>query len=83
MPVGEEPGRIFGEAQQTYRWSRLKNMAPATQFRLVKEEVFPFIKNLHADGASSYARFFCASWRRYARSAQAVRTSRSRLRESP
>ncbi len=60
MPVGEEPGRIFGEVQQTYRWSRLKNMAPATQFRLVKEEVFPFIKNLHADGAS-YARFFCAS----------------------
>lgn len=60
MPAGEEPGCIFGEAQQTYRWSRLKNMAPATQFRLVKEEVFPFIKNLHADGTSSYARFFCA-----------------------
>lgn len=48
---------IFGETQQSYRWSRLKNLPPAEQFRLMKEEIFPFIKTLHSDAEAAYSRF--------------------------
>ena len=49
--------RIFGPEQQNYRWSRFKNMAPAVQFKLMQEEIFPFIKGLHPDDEASYTRF--------------------------
>ncbi len=53
----ENEEKIFGPKEQDYRWSRFKNMAPAVQFRLMQEEIFPFIKNLHPDDAASYTRF--------------------------
>ena len=37
---------IFSEAQQTFRWSRFKNEVPAEMYRIVSEEVFPFIRRL-------------------------------------
>jgi len=53
----ENEDRIFGPEQQDYRWSRFKNMAPAVQFRLLQDEIFPFIKALHPDDEASYTRF--------------------------
>lgn len=53
----ENEAGIFGPDQQNYRWSRFKNMAPKAQFRLMQDEIFPFIKNLHPDDKASYTRF--------------------------
>ena len=53
----ENEEKIFGPDQQNYRWSKFKNLAPAVQFRLMQEEIFPFIKNLHPDDEASYTRF--------------------------
>ncbi len=40
----EEP--IFGPKQQRLRWSRFKETAPEIMFNTVKDDVFPFIKQL-------------------------------------
>ena len=53
----ENEEKIFGPDQQNYRWSKFKNLAPAVQFQLMQEEIFPFIKNLHPDDEASYTRF--------------------------
>lgn len=53
----ENEEKIFGPDQQNYRWSKFKNLAPAVQFQLMQEEIFPFIKNLHPDDDASYTRF--------------------------
>ncbi len=53
----ENEEKIFGPEEQDYRWSRFKNMAPAVQYRLMQEEIFPFIKNLNSDDEASYTRF--------------------------
>ena len=37
---------IFSSTQQMFRWSRFKNEAPAEMYRLVSEDVFPFIRKL-------------------------------------
>lgn len=49
---------MFPEECQKYRWSRFKNLGSAEDmYRLVANQVFPFIKNLHQDGDSAYARY--------------------------
>ena len=53
----ENEEKIFGPDQQNYRWSKFKNLAPAVQFQLMQEEIFPFIKTLHPDDDASYTRF--------------------------
>lgn len=53
----EYEDRIFGPDEQDYRWSRFKNFAPEKQFTLMRDEIFPFIKNLQPNEDSSYARF--------------------------
>ena len=53
----EHEEKIFGPEQQNYRWSKFKNLAPAVQFQLMQDEIFPFIKNLHPDDDASYTRF--------------------------
>lgn len=56
--LGFEPDRIFAEDAQDYRWSRFKNLGDAAQmYELVQTKVFPFIKNLHSDSESAYARY--------------------------
>lgn len=46
-----------GECQK-YRWSKFKNLGSAEEmYELVLNGVFPFIKNLHQDGDSAYARY--------------------------
>jgi type I restriction enzyme M protein len=44
----EEP--IFKKGQDKLRWSRFKETAPEVMFATVKDEVFPFIKNLGRNG---------------------------------
>ena len=44
----EEP--VFTEAQDHLRWSRFKETAPERMFATVRDEVFPFIKNLGRNG---------------------------------
>jgi len=38
-----------GRAYQDFRWSRLKNLAPAEMFTLVGEHVFPFLRTMGGD----------------------------------
>lgn len=50
---------IFGEDQGPLRWSRFKQTAPEEMFATVKDQVFPFIKNLgkqstNGETASTY-----------------------------
>ncbi len=49
---------IFPEECQQYRWSKFKNLGDAQEiFDIVLNGVFPFIKNLHADGDSAYSKY--------------------------
>ena len=58
MILGFEPDRIFSEDEQEYRWSRFKNLGDAEiVYKLIQEKVFPFIKGLHSDKDSAYARY--------------------------
>ena len=58
MYLGYEPDRIFAQSEQEYRWSRFKNLGDANaMYELVQKKVFPFIKNLHNDKESAYARY--------------------------
>jgi type I restriction enzyme M protein len=44
---------VFTAEQQRLRWSRFKHEAPAEMYKLVAEQVFPFIKELQNDRADS------------------------------
>lgn len=46
----EDP--IFLPGQQHLRWSRFKNEEPGVMFRIVQEEVFPFLRDLGGDGST-------------------------------
>jgi len=49
---------MFPVECQNYRWSKFKNLGSADEmYDLVMNKVFPFIKNLHQDGDSAYARY--------------------------
>ncbi|QDU98577.1 type I restriction-modification system subunit M [Lignipirellula cremea] len=51
----EEP--IFGKKQQQLRWSRFKDFEPQKMYKTFRDEVFPFIKQLHQDRQSAYSRY--------------------------
>ena len=54
---GMEYHGIFDEHPE-YRWSRFRQLgAPEQIFSLVADGVFPFIKELHPDGDSAYAKY--------------------------
>jgi type I restriction enzyme M protein len=44
---------IFNHEQQQMRWSHFKNEAPPEMYRVVSEQVFPFIRNLQSDREDS------------------------------
>ena len=49
---------MFPDKCQKYRWSKFKNLGSADEmYDLVLNKVFPFIKKLHQDGDSAYARY--------------------------
>ncbi len=47
----------FSKDKRHLRWSKFKNEEPGEMYRIVAEEVFPFIKNLHGDEASAYSKY--------------------------
>lgn len=56
--LGVEYETMFPKECQKYRWSKFKNLGSADEmYELVSNGVFPFIKNLHQDGDSAYARY--------------------------
>ncbi len=46
FPNGSNPATTSGTSAQDLRWSRFRDLAPESLFNLVRDEVFPFIKNL-------------------------------------
>ena len=46
FPAGSNPATTSGTSAQDLRWSRFRDLAPESLFNLVRDEVFPFIKNL-------------------------------------
>ncbi len=49
---------LFQKDCQNYRWNKFKNLGSAEEiYKIVSNEVFPFIKNLHQDGDSAYSRY--------------------------
>lgn len=49
---------LFPGDYQQYRWSRFKNLGSAEDmYNIVMNGVFPFIKSLHRDGDSAYAKY--------------------------
>lgn len=58
--LGIKGKHIFGENQQKLRWSKFKNLSPDEIFSLMKDEqngIFAFIKNMHEDSESAFAKF--------------------------
>ena len=51
FPKGEDDR---GRPYEDFRWSRLKNFAPAEMFTIVGEHLFPFLRTLGGEG-STYA----------------------------
>lgn len=48
---------MFSEEEQEYRWSKFKNLEATEMYKVVANGLFPFIKNLHQDGDSAYAKY--------------------------
>lgn len=48
---------IFPVDKQYLRWSKFKDKDAETMYKIVSEEVFPFIKNLHGDASSAYSKY--------------------------
>jgi type I restriction enzyme M protein len=55
--LGIEFERIFPEDKQHLRWSKFKNLEANQMYEIVSNEVFPFIKNLHGNKDSAYAKY--------------------------
>lgn len=48
---------MFPSGKQYLRWSKFKNEEAGEMYKIVSEEVFPFIKNIHGDKQSAYSRY--------------------------
>ncbi|MDD2541055.1 MAG: class I SAM-dependent DNA methyltransferase [Desulfuromonadaceae bacterium] len=55
LGIGFEP--LFAEDKQHLRWNQFRNFEADRMYKIVAEEVFPFIKTLHADQDSAYAKY--------------------------
>lgn len=55
--LGVDFDRTFPEDKQNLRWSKFKNFEAETMYDVVANEVFPFIKNLHTNKDSAYAKY--------------------------
>lgn len=49
--------RTFAQNQQQLRWSNFKQLKPDAMFKLVQEEVFPFIKELGSNTDAEFSTF--------------------------
>src|SRR5699024_11083143 len=58
MVLGITVERTFDQAHQHIRWSKFMNEGNAERmYEIVQNEVFPFIKNLHGNKESAYAKY--------------------------
>ncbi|MGH4117948.1 type I restriction-modification system subunit M [Clostridium sp.] len=48
---------MFPSDKQHLRWSKFKDFEATEMYRVMLEEVFPFIKTLHGDDASAYSKY--------------------------
>ncbi|MCW6109220.1 class I SAM-dependent DNA methyltransferase [Clostridium sporogenes] len=48
---------IFPSDKQYLRWSKFKNIEAGEMYRIVSQEVFPFIKDIHGDKQSAYSKY--------------------------
>ena len=55
--LGITSKRIFDKEHQNCRWSKFKDYPAEKMFKIMQEEVFPFIKNLGKDKESAYAKY--------------------------
>ena len=56
--LGFEPERIFSDNEQELRWSKFSNEGDAQKmYDIVQNKVFPFIKHLHGNKESAYAKY--------------------------
>lgn len=55
--LGVDFDRTFPEDKQNLRWCKFKNFEAETMYDVVANEVFPFIKNLHTNRDSAYAKY--------------------------
>ena len=55
LGIGFEP--MFAADKQHLRWSQFRNFEADRMYKIVAEEVFPFIKTLHGDQDSAYAKY--------------------------
>lgn len=55
--LGIDFDRTFQENKQNLRWSKFKNFDAETMYDVVANEVFPFIKSLHTNKDSAYAKY--------------------------
>ncbi|PJW14160.1 MULTISPECIES: class I SAM-dependent DNA methyltransferase [unclassified Geobacillus] len=55
--LGIESECIFPPDKQHLRWSKFKHFEAAHMYDVVSNEVFPFIKNLHGNRESAYAKY--------------------------
>ncbi|MDY4251671.1 class I SAM-dependent DNA methyltransferase [Clostridium sp.] len=56
--LGIDFNRTFPEYKQHLRWSKFSNEGnPEKMYLIVQNEVFPFIKNLHGNNESAYAKY--------------------------
>lgn len=55
--LGIDFDRTFPEDKQNLRWSKFKNFEAETMYEIVANEIFPFIKNLHTNKDSAYAKY--------------------------
>jgi type I restriction enzyme M protein len=47
---------IFGKGQDNLRWSRFKDFEAERMYEVFRDEVFPFIKQMHGDKDSAFSR---------------------------
>lgn len=55
--LGVDFDRTFPEDKQCLRWSKFKDKEASEMYKIVSEEVFPFIKNIHKDKSSAYSKY--------------------------
>ncbi|EPY6470570.1 N-6 DNA methylase [Clostridium sporogenes] len=48
---------MFPSDKQYLRWSKFKNIEAGEMYRIVSQEVFPFIKDIHGDEQSAYSKY--------------------------
>lgn len=48
---------MFQSDKQHLRWSKFKDIEAGEMYKVMQEEVFPFIKNLHGNEASAYTKY--------------------------